>query len=248
MFNLNRLRMSACAAALLFTGHAGATDIETILKRADAFRLPEASAQIETEVHSFKDGKLDKEGRYQVLIQRGGKSLVLFRSPGEIGQKVLMVGDQLWMLLPGSARPIRITPLQKLLGEAATGDIATMTWSDDYNGSVGREIEVDGVACLELELTARRPTLSYQRIVLHVARGDYRPVHADLYAVSNRKIKQAHFRFETRAGRLLATSMTLRDEIRVGHETVVETVSSRPRVFGDELFNPMFLNRSGATP
>lgn len=231
---------SLIAAALAAAcGCAAAQDVDTILRKADAYRLPSASAQVDTLVQTFKDGKQDKEKRYQVLVRAGGKSLILFRSPGEAGQKVLMSGDDFWMLLPGSARPIRITPLQKLLGDASTGDIATMTWSGDYHGSVAREVDIDGVHCLELELAATRKTLSYQRVVLHVAKADFRPVHADLYASSNKRLKQARYSQDR---------MVLVDEVATGRETVVTTIASKPRQFGDELFNPMFLGRSDAAP
>src|SRR5574343_1302408 len=132
---------TAMAAALLSLATlAQASDVATILKKTDAFRQADSSAQIETLVQTYKHGEPDKEKRYQVLIRPGGKSLILFRSPGEVGQKVLMSGDDFWMLLPGSARPMRITPLQKLLGDASTGDIATMSWAEDYGGSlIGEE-------------------------------------------------------------------------------------------------------------
>ena len=229
----------AAAAFALAWGCAAAQDVDPILRKADSYRRHDASAQVDTLVQTFKDGKPDKEKRYQVLVRPGGKSLILFRSPGEAGQKVLMSGDDFWMLLPGSARPIRITPLQKLLGDASTGDIATMTWSGDYHGSVARETEIDGVACLELELAATRKTLSYQRVVLHVAKADYRPLHADLYATSNKRLKQARYSQDR---------MVLVDEVRSGRETVVTTLASKPRQFGDELFNPMYLGRSDAAP
>lgn len=227
------------AALAAACGGAAAQDIDTILRKADSFRLRDASAQVDTLVQTFKDGKQDKEKRYQVLVRAGGKALILFRSPGEAGQKVLMSGDDFWMQLPGSTRPIRITPLQKLLGDASTGDIATMTWSGDYRGRIAREVDIDGVHCLELELAATRKTLSYQRIVLHVAKADYRPVHADLYATSNKRLKQARYSQDR---------MVLADEIATGRETVVTITASKPRQFGDELFNPMYLGRSDATP
>jgi outer membrane lipoprotein-sorting protein len=177
-------KSTALAAALLsLSALAQASDVASILKKADAFRQTDSSAQIETLVQTYKNGEPDKEKRYEVLIRPGGKSLILSR-PGEVGQKVLMSGDDFWMLLPGSACPMRITPLQKLLGDASTGDIATMTWSGDYDGSIKSESSCDGQPCLELELTATRKTLSYQRVVLHVAKQDYRPLHADLYAAS----------------------------------------------------------------
>lgn len=239
------LLLAACSQAGAVEG---AYNIDAILKKADAYRLPDASAQVETLVQTFKGGKPDKEKRYQVLVKPGGKSLVLGRSPGESGLKVLMSGDDFWLLAPGSARPMRITPMQKLLGDASTGDIANMTWSGDYQGKVVQEREVDGVPCLELDLTALRKSLSYQRIVLHVAKSDYRPVHADLFAASDRKIKQAHFTVEQRNGRQSVTHMKLIDEIQTSRETLVHTLNNQPRQFGEELFNPMYLSRSDIAP
>lgn len=232
-------KTTIAAMLLAACGSAAAQDVEAILRKADTYRLREASSQLETLVQTYKDGKLDKEKRYQVLVRPGGKSLVLFRSPGETGQKVLMSGDDFWMLLPASARPIRITPLQKLLGDASTADITNMTWSGDYQGSITREVEINGVPCLELELAATRKNLSYQRLVLHVAKADHRPVHADLYASSNKRLKQARFS---------QNRMVLVDEIQSGRETVITTLSSKARQFGDEMFNPMFLSRSDAAP
>lgn len=240
----NQIRCGAMALLMLMSGVAAAADVDAILKKADAFRLSDASAQVETLVQTFKNGQPDKEKRYQVLIRPGGKSLILFRSPGETGQKVLMSGDDYWLLLPGSARPMRITPLQKLLGDAATGDIATMTWSGDYSGVVKGEVTVDGLPCLELELTATRKSLSYQRVVLQVAKNDSRPVHADLYAASGRRLKQARYTVEQRDGRATVTRMTLSDEVQTSRETVVTTLGSKPRQFGDELFNAMYLSRN----
>jgi hypothetical protein len=247
MFNdAHRWLLVALGAAL--TMPAMAADVEALLRQADAFRQPASSSQIDTLVATFRNGQPDKEKRYQVLIRAGGKSLVLFRSPGEIGQKVLMLGDDFWMLLPGSARPIRITPLQKLLGDASAGDIATMTWTGDYSGVVARELEVGGEPALELELTAKRPALSYQRIVLQVARRDARPLHADLYAVSNRKLKQARFEVEQRDGRRQVVRMILDDEVQTGRSTVVSFIASKPRELADAWFNPMFLNRADVAP
>ena len=251
MFNrlgLTTLRCAALAAGLAACLPALAQNVDAILKKADAFRMLDTAAQVEVRVQTMKEGRPDKEKHYQVLSKPGGKSLVLFRSPGEIGQKVLMVGDDFWMLLPGSARPIRITPLQKLLGEASTGDIATMTWSGDYAGSVVRELDVDGVPCLELDLAALRKSVTYQRVVLQVAKRDYRPLHADLYASSNRKLKQARFTTELREGRPTVVRMVLNDEIQSGRDTVVDVLGTKARELGDEIFNPMYLGRSNLAP
>jgi len=52
---------------------------------------------------------------------------VIFKSAVEAGQKMLMLQDNYWLQMPKSRRPIRITPMQKLLGEASVGDISTLS-------------------------------------------------------------------------------------------------------------------------
>jgi hypothetical protein len=113
--------------------------VKTLLKQADEYRLALDSGRVETEVRSFKAGALDKTRLYAVYLKPGHRSLVLFRTASERGQKMLMLGDDYWLMMPSSQRPLRITPMQKLLGEASTGDIATMTWGEDYDGTISGE-------------------------------------------------------------------------------------------------------------
>src|SRR5438309_7922668 len=132
-----KLRIAFAAVLLAIGASAHADDTAALLKAADAYRAGQDKLQVETQVTTFKrDGSPDKERRYTVFAQAQHKSLVLMRSPAEAGQKVLMLGDDFWLLMPGSQRPLRITPSQKLLGDASTGDIATMSWSEDYAGTV----------------------------------------------------------------------------------------------------------------
>src|SRR6201991_205344 len=109
---------------------AQAQDVPALLKAADRYRMSSDNLQVDTLISVFNaDGSPDKERRYTVFAQAGHRSLVLMQSPAEKGQKVLMLGDDFWLLMPGSQRPLRITPMQKLLGDASTGDIATMSWA-----------------------------------------------------------------------------------------------------------------------
>jgi hypothetical protein len=156
--------LALAAGALLAAGATRAADpaadVAALLKAADRWRTGAADLQVETQVNTFNaDGTPDKERRYTVFVQDQHRSLVLMRSPAEQGQKVLMLGDDFWLLMPGSQRAMRITPMQKLLGDASTGDIATMNWADDYGGSVVGEEPCGEPAqpCWHLSLTATRP-------------------------------------------------------------------------------------------
>lgn len=229
-----------CAAS--FAVRAG--DVKPMLAAADAYRLADGAMVVETEVASLKSGKLDKSRRYTVFIKPGRKSIVLFRSPSEAGQKMLMSGDDFWLLMPGTGRPIRVTAQQKLLGDASTGDIATMTWREDYDGVVAGEATIDGRDCVRLDLAATRRGVSYARIELYLEKETNEPVRADLYVASDRIAKRAYFELGALDGRRQVTAMRLQDEIQKSRETLVRYVSRRPRAIPDEYFNPMFLSRS----
>ncbi|HET6437181.1 MAG TPA: outer membrane lipoprotein-sorting protein, partial [Anaeromyxobacter sp.] len=211
-------------------------EVHSLLVRADAYRLASAAALVTTRVRVLKGGALDKERDYLVHVKPGRRSLVVSRSPVEKGQKVLMVGDDFWIVLPSTQRPIRITPAQKLLGDAAIGDVATLTWAEDYRGTLAGEEEVDGIACARLELTAARRGVTYARITLFLARADAHPVAAELYVASEKLAKRATFDMGSSEGRPLVVAMHLFDEIQVGRETRIDYLARQPRELPDEYY------------
>ena len=219
----------------------------TLLQAADRFRTDGGRLQVDTLVTTVRrDGSVDKERRYTVFVQDQRRSLVLMRSPADAGQKVLMLGDDFWLLMPGSQRPMRITPSQKLLGDASTGDIATLSWADDYDGqSVGEErCEADGPAraCVHLSLQARRKGVSYQRIELWLGQSRHEPVRAELYVQSDKLAKQARFVMD-KAGKQV-DEMWLQDRLGNQSTTRVQYLSRHARSVPENWLNPMFLARN----
>ena len=240
----------AMLALLSFSLGAMAADegkVKALLKQADDFRLAIASGRVETEVRSFKRDALDKTRLYAVYLKPGRRSLVLFRTASERGQKMLMLGDDYWLMMPSSQRPLRITAMQKLLGEASTGDIATMTWSDDYDGDVSGEDVIDGQPCLKLDLLGQRKGVSYPRIVLYLAKKDRHPVQAELYVASDKLAKLARFRMGEIDGRRQVTVMTLIDHLQKERSTEVHYLSRTGKTLSDDYFNPAFLVRADLT-
>ena len=156
---------------LAYAGTAAANSdvlsIGQILERADNYRLSADSVQVTTRVRLYKTteqlslDQAEKERLYKVLIKPGRRSLVLFKSPSEIGQKVLMLDDRYWLLMPKSRRPLRITPMQKLLGEASTGDVSSLTWSEDYRGTVTGEQRITRLILLDRIAREKRTVIDY---------------------------------------------------------------------------------------
>lgn len=120
----------------LLSCQALAATTDQMLRHADNYRLQEGSARVMTVVRLYKNQVLDKTHLYEVYARPDRQSLVLFKSRTEAGQKLLMLGDNYWLLMPKSRRPIRITPMQKLLGEASVGDISSLRWRDDYQATL----------------------------------------------------------------------------------------------------------------
>jgi outer membrane lipoprotein-sorting protein len=240
--------MSKLIVALLLVAPllaARAQDVASVLEAADRFRADATHLQVQTQVTvRGRDGAVEKERLYTVWLQGQRRSLVLMRSPAEAGQKVLMLGDDFWLLLPGSQRPVRITPTQKLLGDASTGDIATLSWAEDYTGEVKGSETCDGKPCLHLSLQAARKGLSYQRIELWVGPKRFEPLQAELYVQSEKLAKKARFVFDKPAAPTKVTEMVLEDHLSTHKATHVRYLAREPKQVPEAWLNPMFLARN----
>jgi hypothetical protein len=226
-----------------------AQDVPTLLKAADKYRMSSDNMQVDTQISVFNtDGSPDKERRYTVFAQARHQSLVLMQSPAEKGQKVLMLGDDFWLLMPGSQRPLRITPMQKLLGDASTGDIATMSWAEDYSGSIAGEDRCGEPeqACVHLSLNAARKGVTYQRVELWLGKARHEPIKAELYVQSDKLAKQARFVMDKATAPTAVTAMLLRDQLTNKKETQVRYLSRKEHTVPEAWLNPMFLARNPA--
>ncbi len=255
---LSFLRQAGTALCLYAaTAACAAGDVDALLRKADSYRLPAASAQVETRVEQYRRGELDKERDYTVYIKPGRRSLILMKTAAELGQKVLMLGDNFWLFVPDSQRPLRITANQKLLGEASTGDIAEMSWHEDYDGSVSEETdcpkppEIAGIpgrvaagSCLRLQLQALRSGVTYAKIELFLEKNSKFPVKADLIMGSGKKAKEAWYFEQAVQGRRQVGAMLLFDHIQTTRHTVVHYRKLAAREAPDELFNPAALVRN----
>jgi len=242
---MNFFRHIALAALLLTGVQAHAQGMSDLLKATDRYRMSSSNMQVDTQINTFNtDGSPDKERRYTVFAQANHQSLVLMQSPAEKGQKVLMLADDFWLLMPNSQRPLRITPMQKLLGDASTGDIATMSWAEDYAAQLVGDETCGDAPCTHLSLTAARKGVTYARIELWIGKTRYEPLKADLYVQSDKLAKQARFVMDKPGAPTAVSEMVLRDQLSNHKETRVRYLSRKERTVPEAWLNPMFLARN----
>ena len=169
-------------------------DAEALLKRSDSFRNGWPSYVVRVKITDYESGKPDEEHLYEVSQKGTDKTYVEFLSPREKGEHLLMLGDDMWVYLPDTSRPVRITPLERLTGDASNGDVARTNYAADYTPVYLRTEKVGAEDCYVLDLTAKRKGATYQRILYWLRVQDARPVRAEFYPDLRQAHQIRHFR------------------------------------------------------
>jgi len=212
-------------------------DAETLLKRSDSFRNGWPSYVLKVKITNYESDKSDEEKLYTVSQKGTDRTYVEFMSPRDKGRHLLMLGDDMWIYLPDTSRPIRITPLERLSGDASNGDVARTNYAVDYSPVYLRTEKQGSEQCFVLELKARRKGATYQRILYWLRVEDARPVRAEFFLTSGKHIKTATFDdYAPSAGKMLLRRLTLYDEIRHNSHSVLEYSGAAPRDLPDKLF------------
>lgn len=210
---------------------------QKILELADQYRAGWESFALVTRITNFKGDKLEEESQYEVFSQRT-RSFVKFLNPRDKGRSLLMLEDDMWIYMPATSRPIRITPMQRLTGNVSNGDVARTNYAGDYDATLLREEPVDGRPCYVLELKAKRRGATYPRIQYWIARNDFSPRKAEFFLTSGKNHKTAYYdAFAEFSGKRLLTRMTIYDKIRKDEKSVMEFLRYSARDIPDKYFN-----------
>jgi hypothetical protein len=184
--------LALAAAALVY-----AESPEELLARVDAGRyIPDMSFVLQ--MTSF-DGEKQVDSNTLWGFVKGlgaqNKSLLAFAEPASVrGRKMLMDGNIVYLLFPKTTNPIRLSPLQILLGEASNGDVVRTGFAEDYDVESLSETQRDGVACYLFSLTVKesRKDSTYKKVQLWVEKETLHAVYAE-FSSADRLLKQATY-------------------------------------------------------
>ena len=155
-----------------------------------------------------------------------------------------MVRDGMWVYVPDTSKPIRISPLQRLMGEASNGDVARTNYSIDYVVDSMTQGEEDGKPAHVLKLRARDADLSYSRIKLWVLDDGDVPLKADYFVSSGKLLKRVFFReMGTLGGSRLVTKVEILDIVRSDRRTVMTYSNLHATQLPDKMFQPGYLGK-----
>ena len=196
-----------------------------ILTRVDAYRNSFDNFAVDVDLTSITADGHSEASKFRVYGKGSDKSVVEFTAPQtEKGKYLLMLRDAMWIYMPSASRPIRISPMQRLMGQASNGDVARTSFVVDYNPTA---IDEDGDAWV-LDLAAKDPTVAYNRVRLWVDKKSNEPRRADFYVVSGKLIKRATYRG--------TDSIEIDDLLRPGNRTVMRYMNRVARDNADRMF------------
>jgi outer membrane lipoprotein-sorting protein len=237
-FMTGSFRFVALAALLIASAAAHAQTATEIVAAADQVRNPHAPFRSTIRFTEYIQGREHEHDTLVVFSKedaatRQFRNLVQYVEPArDAGKRVLLDDRSLWFFDPASKTSVRISPQQRLIGQAAVGDVLTVNLVADYDATLlGTEKIVDAMRaerqCWHLGLKAANDRAVYNHIEYWVEQKTFNPVKEKLYSDSGRLLKIVYFRnFAQRLGALrpveeiiidavdtsLATTATLSDD------------------------------------
>lgn len=238
------LGSSLCLITCLFSAPLrAAEDPNVIVKKADAIRAPQGSYEFEATVVSYDGDAKKSDNGYKVYVKDLDHSLVEFVSPAsEKGKSLLMVGEDLWIYLPKVKKPVRIPLNQRLVGDISNGDMARANFATDYDATMAGEEKLNDKECYVLDLVAKSPSKTYNKIKYWVAKGDYKPVQAEYFTVSGKSLKTCTFEdFRSEAGAVRPMKLLFQDSLKKSQKSTLQLRTMVKKNLNDNMFTKDYM-------
>jgi outer membrane lipoprotein-sorting protein len=228
--------------ALTFLTPEQSPDLQQWLQTADATRNAFDQAIITARASQVVDGKVTGATDFEIYAKGRDRGVIVFKSGGNAGRKVLTNGPRMWILIPGASRPIPVTANQRLLGGASMADVASLRFALDFTPTLrpGRET-VGGKSCRVLDLTARAPNAPDPHVVLWWNEDERLPAKVLFSLPSGKEAKEVTFtKFSRKAGKVVVSEMEIRDLLSKDPHAItrLEYTDYRPAKLDDALFTP----------
>lgn len=256
MSEQRRKVLALLAGSALLPGLAVADDdAQHLLAASDAVRNPPGSFAVRVVLTEFRKGRQTSSSVltvYSKPARDGGQynNLVRFVQPARDANKLMLRnGLDLWFYDPATRASVRISPQQRLLGQASNGDVMSTNLARDYSARrSGAETVKDGEGqsreTVRLHLTAQRADVAYARVDYWLDTANQRPVMARYYTGEERLLKLAYFRkFQPALGAVRPSETVIIDGLDPDWVTLLQLSQYAQRDVPDEWLQRDFLPR-----
>jgi hypothetical protein len=223
--------------------------------RADRIRNPQQSFRARMRLTEFRNGQA-RDSATLVLHSRLEAGTGRFRNlarylepAADHGKAILMDDKAFWFYDPASSASIRISPQQRLVGQAANGDVMSVNFGLDYTPRMMGEASIKDADNVEretwrIELKAASPAAVYMHIEYWIERDTFQPVKARFFVDSGRALKLAFYRkFSRQLGELRPGEVVILDEVDKSVVTKLVLTGYAAQEIPDNWFNREYLPR-----
>jgi hypothetical protein len=228
-------------ASLALAGFAGgghlpaiaAPEAQSLLSASDAIRNPGQPFRVTVTLTEFEKGTQVNSTTlvsYARTLEAGGQfaSIMRFSLPvRDAGKVMFKSGSDLWFFDPGTKATVRISPQQRLIGQASNGDVVTVNFARDYQATLAAEETIqDGERkrrdTFMLRLSPNSADATYGSIELWIDAESHAPLKGRFFAESGRLLKTAYYRrFQNQLGALRPTETVIIDGLEPQSVTLV---------------------------
>jgi hypothetical protein len=228
-----RRLFAAVALSMLGAMAHAAPDAQAILADSDEVRNPARPFGVTVTLLEYRNAKQTDANTLAVYSKADPasgqfRSLIRFVAPQRDADKLMLKsGNDLWFFDPASQASIRLSPQQRLLGQASNGDVVTVNLAKDYKAVLlGEEDTPDGERVMrrayKLGLSAASPDVTYHRVEMWVDAATSRPIKARFHAESGHLLKTAYYRkYQPQLGRDRPTEVVIIDGLDPAWVTVL---------------------------
>ena len=208
-------------------------DAQSILAASDEVRNPSKPFAVTVVLLEYRNAKQTDTNNLTVYSKADPtsgqyRSLIRFMAPErDAGKLMLKNGNDLWFFDPSSQASIRLSPQQRLLGQASNGDVVTVNLAKDYKAELlAEEDTADGERVMrrayKLGLSAASPDVTYHRVEIWVDAANSRPIKARFFSESGHLLKTAYYRkYQPQLGRERPTEVVIIDGLDPSWVTVL---------------------------
>lgn len=252
----NATRIILAALVVIAVGKAAyAQTAHEIVVGTDNVRNPDQSFRMTLKLTEYVRGAERDHDTLLVSSKRDPASgqfrnLVEYVEPArDAGKRVLLDGTSLWFFDPASNQSVRISPQQRLIGQAAIGDVLTVNLAVDYTATLMGADKIEDAnrqerQCWQLNLKAADAQAVYNRIEYWVEQGNVYPIKGKFYSDSGRLLKIIYYRdFAERLGGVRPTQAIIIDAVDSSLVTTVDFGDWRYQKIPDLWFQRDYLPR-----
>ena len=242
----------AVLVLLAATGAAAAEAPQDIVAKADAIRNPGKPFRSTSVLTEYRSGQPADRNILVVYSKidpatRQFRNLARYIDPPRDAGKMVLLGSVLWFYDPASKDSVRISPQQRLTGQAAIGDVLTVNLAIDYTASLVNEETISDAAkqqrkCWHLDMKAATETATYNHVEYWVEEGSYDPIKAKFYSDSGRLLKILYYRnYLERLDGVRPTQAVIIDAVDASLVTIVDFSDSKFQDIPDTWFQRDYL-------